>query len=68
MVNEPNNSPQQDKDAPGKDGLNLNEKIKSSSNQNSNDQKQTPKVGEKNSNKQLPNLKQQEWRLIRTQI
>jgi protein phosphatase len=60
MVNEPNNSPQQDKDAPCKDGLNLNEKIKSSSNQNSNDQKQTPKVGEKNSNKQLPNLKQQE--------
>lgn len=59
-VNEPNNPPQQDKEAPGKDGLNLNERLKSTSNQNSNDQKPTPKVGEKNSNKLLPNLKQQE--------
>lgn len=59
-VNEPNNPPQQDKEAPSKDGLNLNERLKSTSNQNSNDQKPTPKAGEKNSNKLLPNLKQQE--------
>lgn len=59
-VNEPNNPPQQDKEAPGKDGLNLNERLKSTSNQNSNDQKPTPKAGEKNSNKLLPKLKKQE--------